>query len=93
VGHGVRSVGLEEGLRAGQIMVAHAEECIYAYFHNTADRQMIPAAVRTTKETAGGRIDRQATAERPRLVECLQEEVSACEHPALSQCSLSSLWP
>lgn len=53
VGHGVRAPGLEVSLRAGQIMVAHAEEYLYTFFHDKEDRTLIPAAVRLTKETGG----------------------------------------
>lgn len=35
IGHGVRSVGLPEGLLRGQVMVAHAEEFYYTVFGNT----------------------------------------------------------
>ncbi|MGV3590067.1 MAG: amidohydrolase family protein [Gammaproteobacteria bacterium] len=34
IGHGVRSVGLPEGLFRGQVMVAHAEEFYYTVFGN-----------------------------------------------------------
>lgn len=51
VGHGVRAPGLEASLRAGQIMVAHAEEYLYTIFNNKEDRTLIPMAVRVTKET------------------------------------------
>ncbi|HEX7111361.1 MAG TPA: amidohydrolase, partial [Mizugakiibacter sp.] len=37
VGHGVRSVGLERQLDAGQLMVAHAEEFLYTVFKTAAD--------------------------------------------------------
>lgn len=51
VGHGVRAPGLEVSLGAGQIMVAHAEEYLYTFFHDKEDRTLIPGAVRLTKET------------------------------------------
>lgn len=37
VGHGVRSVGLERQLDAGQLMVAHAEEFLYTVFKTAPD--------------------------------------------------------
>lgn len=37
VGHGVTSVGLEQQLRAGQAMVAHAEEFLYTVFFKPGD--------------------------------------------------------
>src|SRR5215472_17333143 len=51
VGHGVRAPGLEASLRAGQVMVAHAEEYLYTIFNNKEDRSLIPLVVRVTKET------------------------------------------
>ncbi|GAP66613.1 amidohydrolase [Mizugakiibacter sediminis] len=42
VGHGVRSVGLERQLDAGQLMVAHAEEFLYTVFKPRPTRR--PAA-------------------------------------------------
>ena len=49
VGHGVRSVGIQGLLEAGQVMVAHSEEYIYAYFESDLGPDMIPAAVEMTR--------------------------------------------
>jgi hypothetical protein len=49
VGHGVRAVPLSEAMRDGQVMIAHAEEYIYTYFHGLTDVALIPAAVSITK--------------------------------------------
>lgn len=50
VGHGVRSVGLERQLGAGQLMIAHAEEFLYTVFKTAAagsapDTAQIPGAI------------------------------------------------
>lgn len=49
VGHGVTRVGLERQLDAGQLMVAHAEEFLYAFFDAPGDEapdpRRIPAAI------------------------------------------------
>ena len=54
VGHGVRAVGLPQGLVAGQAMVAHAEEFYYTAFAHTTDPARIPEVVSATRR-AGSR--------------------------------------
>ena len=49
IGHGVRAPGMEGILRGGQVMIAHGEEYIYTFFHNTTDAALIPAAVALTR--------------------------------------------
>lgn len=59
VGHGVRSVGLEKQLGAGQAMVAHAEEFFYAFFtppgapqtNAAPGMERIPQAIALLKRT------------------------------------------
>ena len=51
IGHGVREVGMENGLKAGQKMIAHAEEYIYAYFGKDLDESLIPKIVNITKDS------------------------------------------
>jgi len=50
IGHGVREPGMENVLRSGYKMVAHAEEFIYSYF-NGFDESAIPEAVKLVRET------------------------------------------
>lgn len=38
VGHGVTAVGLEKQLEAGQVLVAHSEEFLYAFFRTDDDQ-------------------------------------------------------
>jgi tetratricopeptide (TPR) repeat protein len=49
VGHIANSVGLENSLAQGQVMIAHAEEYYKTYFQNQPDDGRIPGAVRLTK--------------------------------------------
>lgn len=49
IGHGVRAPGIKGALNSGQVMIAHAEEYLYAYFNNNTDESLIPAAVTDTK--------------------------------------------
>lgn len=56
VGHGVTRVGLQRQLDAGQLMVAHAEEFLYAFFPTSEevpdaapDAQRIPEAIQTIR--------------------------------------------
>lgn len=51
IGHGVRSVDLENALFAGQSMVAHADQFLYTAFHDQTDERLIPAAVAFTRES------------------------------------------
>lgn len=59
IGHGVTQVGLERQLRAGQVLVAHAEEFFYTFFTEPGDEQShkppdvarIPAAIDLIKQT------------------------------------------
>jgi cytosine/adenosine deaminase-related metal-dependent hydrolase len=51
VGHGVRAVGLPEGLFLGQSMVAHAEEFYYTAFQNREDEARIPLVVAETRRS------------------------------------------
>jgi len=53
IGHAVRAegVGLPEGLRMGQMMVAHAEEFIYTAFGNGTDEGKIPEVTAAVRET------------------------------------------
>lgn len=51
IGHGVRAVGLPEGLFRGQVMVAHAEEFLYAAFGYGMDPAAVPAVVQRTAES------------------------------------------
>ena len=48
-GHGVRSVGLQRGMAAGQRLIAHAEEFIYAFLGDSADVARIPEVAAVTK--------------------------------------------
>jgi hypothetical protein len=45
VGHGVRSMGMQGILNAGQVMIAHAEEYLYTFFGNSPNESKIPEAV------------------------------------------------
>ncbi len=49
IGHGVRAPGIRGVLTNGQVMIAHAEEYLYAYFNNQTDESLIPSAVADTK--------------------------------------------
>jgi hypothetical protein len=49
VGHIPNSVGLENSLAQGQVMIAHAEEYYKTYFQNQPDDSRIPEAVQLTK--------------------------------------------
>jgi len=49
VGHIPDSVGLENSLAQGQVMIAHAEEYYKTYFQNQPDSSRIPGAVQLTK--------------------------------------------
>jgi len=49
VGHIANSVGLENSLAQGQVMIAHAEEYYKTYFQNQPDDGRIPGAVSLTK--------------------------------------------
>lgn len=49
IGHVVRSVGLEESLRRGQVMIAHAEEYLAIFSDGPPDLSRIPALVRFTR--------------------------------------------
>lgn len=51
VGHGVRAVGLPDGLFQGQAMVVHAEEFYYNSFKNQIDESLIPAVVAATRRS------------------------------------------
>lgn len=51
IGHGVRSVGLPEGLHRGQVMVAHGEEFYYTVFGNEPQSRERMAEV--AREVAG----------------------------------------
>lgn len=51
VGHGVRAVGLPEGLFHGQSMVAHAEEFYYTAFQNRTDETGIASVVAETRRS------------------------------------------
>ena len=51
VGHIADSVGLENSLAQGQVMIAHAEEYYKTYFQNQPDDSRIPGAVQLTKST------------------------------------------
>jgi imidazolonepropionase-like amidohydrolase len=51
IGHGVRAVGLPEGLERGQIMVAHAEEFFYTTFEHRTDYDAIQAAAQRIAAT------------------------------------------
>ncbi len=51
IGHGVRAVGIAESLRAGQKMIAHAEEYLYAHFEGNLNQDLIPEIARITKES------------------------------------------
>jgi hypothetical protein len=51
VGHGVRSVGLPDGLFRGQVMVAHAEEFYYTAFGDKPDIAAIPDVVEKTYQS------------------------------------------
>ena len=51
IGHGVRDVGLKDGLLAGQKMVAHAEEYLYSYFDNNLDVDLMAEIVKVTAES------------------------------------------
>jgi imidazolonepropionase-like amidohydrolase len=50
VGHGIRSIGMERGLAAGQVLVAHGEEYFYTFFGGNADPARIPEAIAFTKK-------------------------------------------
>ncbi len=50
VGHGVRSVGLENAFAAGQSMVVHAEEYLYTDLRRSLDTLNIPRVVQATKQ-------------------------------------------
>jgi imidazolonepropionase-like amidohydrolase len=50
-GHGVRAVGLERQLQAGQVLVAHAEEYLNTTFRDGLDERRIPAAVAFTRRS------------------------------------------
>jgi hypothetical protein len=54
VGHGVRSVGLPEGLFRGQVMVAHGEEFYYTVFGNQPqpEARMVEVAEEVAKSGA-----------------------------------------
>lgn len=49
IGHAVRSMGIEELLAGGQVMLAHGEEYIYTWFRNATDPSLIPGAVDLTR--------------------------------------------
>jgi hypothetical protein len=49
-GHGVRSIGLEQGFAAGQSLVAHAEEYMYTDLRGRITDEHIPAAVAFTRK-------------------------------------------
>ncbi len=49
IGHGVRAPGIKGVLTGGQVMIAHAEEYLYAYFDNQTDETLIASAVADTK--------------------------------------------
>ncbi len=49
IGHGVRASGIRGVLTSGQVMIAHSEEYLYAYFNNQTDESLIPSAVTDTK--------------------------------------------
>lgn len=51
IGHGVRAVGLPEGLERGQIMVAHAEEFFYTTFEGRTDFDAIQEAAQRIAAT------------------------------------------
>ena len=51
IGHGVRAVGVPEGLFLGQSMVAHAEEFYYTAFQNREDEERIPSVVAETRRS------------------------------------------
>src|SRR3990172_7579111 len=51
IGHGVREPGMERILNEGQVMVAHAEEYIYTFFHNSLNEAFISEAVALTVST------------------------------------------
>lgn len=51
IGHGVRAVGMQGILNAGQVMIAHAEEYLYTYFPQSLDESQIPEAVSITKSS------------------------------------------
>lgn len=51
IGHGVRAVGLPEGLRQGQVMVAHAEEFLYTAFADKTEYAAIPEVAAATRDT------------------------------------------
>lgn len=51
IGHGVRAVGLPQGLFRGQVMVAHAEEFYYTTFANTPDDSRIAAVAAEVKRS------------------------------------------
>jgi hypothetical protein len=48
-GHIARQVGAEESLRAGQKVIAHAEEFYFTYFRTKPDTAKVPAIVAATK--------------------------------------------
>lgn len=48
IGHGVRAVGMEGILSAGQVMIAHAEEYLYTYFHDNLSDSSINSATAIT---------------------------------------------
>jgi imidazolonepropionase-like amidohydrolase len=50
VGHAVRSVELKDALNAGQVLVVHAEEYIYMYFHKSRDPSLTASAAKFTHE-------------------------------------------
>ncbi len=51
LGHGVRAVGLPDGLFLGQSMVVHAEEFYYTAFRNRVDEKLIPSVVAETRRS------------------------------------------
>ncbi len=50
LGHGVRSIGLEQGFAAGQVMVVHGEEYMYTDLRRSLDTTNIPRVVAATKK-------------------------------------------
>jgi hypothetical protein len=51
VGHAVRSIELKDALNAGQVMVAHGEEYIYMYFHDSRDPLTALTAAQFTRDS------------------------------------------
>lgn len=51
IGHGVRAVGLPQGLLAGQVMVAHGEEFFYTAFNRQPRQELIPEVVAETRRS------------------------------------------